>query len=80
MTELGKSRLPEALEGQRQRVVAYRKRAREEGFVRIDLWLEPEVEEKFQQLMSIRQMGRKELIRSLLEEAAKTEVKSDPEE
>lgn len=65
-----KPRLPEDKETQRKRITAYRKRCREEGFVRIEIWLEPDMEERFQQLMQGRKMGRKELFVALLQEAS----------
>lgn len=64
-----RTRLPEPLEEQRERVRRYRNHCREEGYARIDVWLPPEVEQSFQRLMQARKLGRKELVVALISEA-----------
>ena len=64
-----RTRLPETLEEQRERVRRYRNHCREEGYARIDVWLPPEVEQSFQRLMQARKLGRKELVVALINEA-----------
>ncbi len=63
-------RMPEPTEQTRKRVQDYRARCRKEGYARIDLWIPPEIEQQFQQLMVVRQLGRKELAITLIQEAA----------
>lgn len=63
-------RLPENLENLTHRTQKYRANRRAEGSTRIDLWIPPEVEQKCQQLMQARDLGRKELIVALIMDAA----------
>jgi hypothetical protein len=66
---LKRTRSPEPLEEQRERVRRYRNHCREDGYARIDMWLPPEVEQSFQRLMQVRKLGRKDLIVALIGEA-----------